>query len=229
MDSDEEKKYLGTLLDVGPEDKEWGRHTRRFWAELRIPVGFSGVPLEVGVDQEGWPLKLMDYIKYRFAKAHALVASSEEEMMRNAQKRFFILNPKAEATKKHGNIQLAKRADREFIKACDDPKRMQNLLKVLSKVRVDGMTAESIENFLYDLKVKEPNKFLTAAMDENLDIRAEIATFVEYGVLQKIGNAIVHLDETIGADENETIIYLKNPKKSGVLNVLRTKLIEAAL
>lgn len=51
LNPEEEKKYLGTLLDVGPEDKEWGRFTRRFWAELRIPVGFSGVELEIGVDE----------------------------------------------------------------------------------------------------------------------------------------------------------------------------------
>ena len=52
-DTETETKYLSTLLDVGPEDREWSRYVRRFWAELRIPVGFAGMELEVGKDQDG--------------------------------------------------------------------------------------------------------------------------------------------------------------------------------
>lgn len=223
LNPEDEKKYLATLLEVGPEDREWGRHTRRFWAELRIPVPFTGTPLEIGVDQNGWPIKLMDYVKYQFAKAHALVADSEEEMMRNARKQFYILNPQKESSRKHGNIQIAKMADREFIKACDDETRMYNLLRVLSKVRVTGLTPEKVENLLYDIKQAEPKRFLTAAKDDNLDIKAEIAGFVESGTIQKIGNSYIYLDETLGADEHATVVTLKNPKKSGLLNILRVK------
>jgi len=226
LNPEEEKKYLGTLLDVGPEDKEWGRHTRRFWAELRIPVGFAGMELEIGMDEKGEPIKLMDYIKYRFAKAHALVADSEEEMMRSARKSFYIMNPTAESARKNANIQVSKQADRAFIKACDDHQRMKNLLRVLSTVKVDSLTPQTVENLLYDIKQGNPGKFLKAATDENLDMKAEIASFVEAGILQKIGNAYIHIDETLGENEDETIIYLKNPKRSGLLNILRTKLLE---
>ena len=222
-DTDIEIKYLKTLLDVGPEDKEWSRYARRFWAELRIPVGFSGMELEVGTDQDGEPLNLMDFVKYNFAKRHPLVADSLEEMQKSSLMRFYIQDPNKDDKKKNNAVQVAKRADREFIKASDDPIRMQNILKVLSNVKVDNLDSEQIENMLFDIKQKSPAKFLKFATDDNLDIRAEISSFIESGVLHKVGGAIVNVDETVGEDMDDAIRVLKNPKRSGLLNTLRLR------
>jgi hypothetical protein len=218
-----ETKYLGTLLDVGPEDREWSRYVRKFWAELRIPVGFSGMELEVGKDQDGEPLNLMDYIKYNFAKRHPLVADSLEEMEKQSRMRFYIQDPNKDDKRKNNAVQVAKRADREFIKASDDPIRMKNILRVTSNVKVDSLDAEQVENMLFDLKQKSPAKFLKFATDDNLDIRAEISSFIESGVLHKVGGAVVNVDETVGEDMDDAIRVLKNPKRSGLLNTLRLR------
>jgi len=222
-DTDLEVKYLSTLLDVGPEDREWSRYVRRFWAELRIPIGFAGMELEVGKDQEGEPLNLMDFIKYNFAKRHPLVADSIEEMQKSSLMRFYIQDPNKDDKTKNNAVQVAKRADREFIKASDDNVRMKNILRVISNVKVDTLDSEQIENMLFDLKQKSPAKFLKFATDENLDVRAEISSFIESGVLHQIGNAIVNVDETLGEDMDDAIRVLKSPKRSGVLNTLRLR------
>ena len=222
-DTEIETKYLATLLDVGPEDREWSRYVRRFWAELRIPVGFAGMELEVGKDQDGEPLNLMDFIKYNFAKRHPLVADSLEEMQKSSLMRFYIQDPNKDDKRKNNSVQVAKRADREFIKASDDVVRMKNILRVLSNVKVDTLDSEQVENMLFDLKQKSPAKFLKFATDDNLDIRAEISSFIESGVLHKVGNAIVNVDETLGEDMDDAIRVLKSPKRSGVLNTLRLR------
>lgn len=221
--SEEEKKYLNGMLDVDPEDRDWSKHTRKFWAELRITVGFTGVELEIGKDQSGWPLNIMDFITYNFAKKHILVANSEEEMMRNPTKRFYIRDPKKETVKKNSNVQVAKQADREFIKATEDIDRMKNLLQVLSNVKVESYDKDSIENMLFDIKQSTPKKFLDAALDPDLDIRAELAAFVGSQVLIKVGPSFVHGNDTIANSEEEAVTFFKNPKNSGLLNILRTK------
>ena len=63
FDSEDEKKYLDGILDVAPDHVEWPKHTKQFWADMTIPVGFTGVELEVGKDDDGTPLSIMDYIK----------------------------------------------------------------------------------------------------------------------------------------------------------------------
>ena len=65
FDPADEKKYLNGILDVAPEHVDWPKHSKTFWADMTIPVGFTGVELEIGVDDEGNPLSIMDYIKYQ--------------------------------------------------------------------------------------------------------------------------------------------------------------------
>jgi hypothetical protein len=223
VDSDEEKKYLNELMPVGPSDPKWSETVRKYWAELRIPVGFAGKPLEIGKDEDGNPLNPDEYAQYHFALNHPSVADSEEEMMRNSKMKFYIQDPKKEIKNKNNSVQLGKLADREFIKASDNPKRMRNLLRVLGAYKVQSLDDESVENMLYDIKDKDPKKFLVFAQDENLELRAEISSFIEAGVLQKIGNTILNLDETIAQDEDEAVKVLKNPIKSGLLNTLRAR------
>lgn len=224
---EDEKKYLNGILDVDPEDRDWSKFSRRFWAELRIPVGFAGKELEIGLDVNGEPLNIMDFISYNFAKRHKLVAETEEQMKRDPKTRFWIMDPKKETNRKNSNVQIAKKADREFIKSTEDLDRMKNLLQVLGNVKVENYDKESIENMLYDIKQSAPKKFLEVCLDDNLDIRAEIASFVSSGVINKIGNVHTHGNDTIANSEEEAIIFFKNPKNSGLLNILRSKQREA--
>ena len=56
----EEKEFMTGILDVSPEHNDWPKHSKEFWANLTIPVGFTGVELEIGLDDDGAPLSIMD-------------------------------------------------------------------------------------------------------------------------------------------------------------------------
>ena len=60
FDYEDEKKYLKGILDVDPENQSWPKYAKTFWAELTIKVGFEGVELEIGKDDKGWPISIMD-------------------------------------------------------------------------------------------------------------------------------------------------------------------------
>ena len=67
------------------------------------------------------------------------------------------------------------------------------------------------------------------ATDKDLELKAEIESMVEAGVLRKIGNQVIYIDEVLGETLQDTIVYLKNKKNSGTLTVLRAKLKEAII
>ena len=91
------------------------------------------------------------------------------------------------------------------------------------------MTEEQIENSLYELKNSNPSKFTRIAMDKNLELKSEIEEMVSTGVLRKIGNQVIFIDEVIGDTLEEAVIHLKDKKNSGKLTILRSKLKEVAL
>tara|TARA_R100000951_G_scaffold29886_1_gene25795 strand:+ start:8469 stop:9272 length:804 start_codon:yes stop_codon:yes gene_type:complete len=222
FNTEDEKKYLKGLLDVTPEHVDWPKHTKEFWAEFSIPVGFEGVELEVGKDEDGNPLDIMDFIKYNFALKHPYVSISEAEMMKNSQKYFYIHDTAKKDLERNNHIQLKKEADKEFIKLNED--KMRRVFRVLGSLNPDNLTGEQVENLLYDIKEKSPKNFLKTATDKNLDIIAEIESMISAGVLRKIGNQIIFIDEVLGDTLEDTIILLKDKKNSGKLTTLRAKM-----
>jgi len=229
FDLEDEKKYMLGILDVNPDHVDWPKHSKQFWAELTIPVGFTGVELEIGKDDNGKPLSIMDYIKYNFALRHPHVALTKEEMDGDFSKRFYIQDLTREDKVKNNEIQLKKDADKEFIKASSNPKSMKRILRLMSNTNPDRMTSEQIENSLYEIKNSKPKKFIKIAKDKNLDLKAEIEEMVSAGVLRKIGNQVIFIDEVLGDTVNDSVVHLKDKKNSGKLTLLRAKLKELAV
>ena len=225
----EEKKYMQGILDVNPDHVDWPKHSKKFWAELTIPVGFTGVELEIGKDENGTPLNIMDFIKYNFALKHPHVSLTKQEMDKDYNKRFYIQDLTRDDKVKNNIIKLKKDADKEFIKVSSNPSNMKRILRLMSTSNPDRMSVEQIENALYEIKNKEPKKFLKIATDKNLELKSEIEEMVSAGVLRKIGNQIIFIDEVLGDTTEDTVVYLKDKKNSGKLTILRAKLKELAL
>ena len=227
--AEEEKKYLNGILDVAPDHVEWPKHTKEFWANLTIPVGFTGVELEIGLDENDNPLSIMDYIKYRFAIKHPHVALTKEEMDTTFGKKFYIQDLSRIDKVKNNEIQMKKDADKEFIKVASDLKSMKRILRLMSNTNPDRMTEDQIENSLYELKNSDPKKFVRIATDKNLELKSEIEEMVTAGVLRKIGNQVIFIDEVLGDIMDDAVIHLKDKKNSGKLTILRAKLKELSL
>jgi len=184
----DEKKFMQGILDVNPDHVDWPKHSKQFWAELTIPVGFTGVELEIGTNEDGSPVNIMDFIKYNFALKHPHVALTKEEMNKEFGKRFYIQDLTREDKVKNNSIKLKKDADKEFIKVSSNASNMKRILRLMSNTNPDRMTEDQIENALYEIKNKEPKRFIRIATDKNLELKAEIEEMVSAGVLRKIGN-----------------------------------------
>ena len=226
---EEEKKYLSSQVDVSPDHVEWPKHTKEFWTNLTIPVGWTGIELEVGLDSNGEPIQIMDFIKYNFALKHPQVALTKEEMEADFTKKFYIQDLTRDDKVKNNEIQMKKDADKEFIKISSNEKSMKRILRLMSNTNPDRMTSEQIENSLYEFKNSDPKKFVRIATDKNLELKAEIEEMVTAGVLRKIGNQIIFIDETLGDTTQDTVVFLKDKKNSGKLTLLRAKLKELSL
>jgi hypothetical protein len=227
VEGDEAKKLMTGFLDVNPDHVDWPKHEKVFWTNLTIKVPFEGIEFEVGVDKNGKPYNLDHYLKYRFCLKHPYVADAKKDLI--GKQRFYFIDADKDVKDKNKKVKVRKEADKEFIKASSDEKKMDMLIRLLSKTNPTKLTRDQKENTLYDLKDAEPAKFFKLATDKSLEMKAEIDEMVEHGVLRKIGNQVVYIDEILGETVEDTIIYLKNKKNSGTLTVLRAKLKEAII
>jgi len=225
-EGEEEVMLLSGILDVGPDHNDWVKQAKKFWSNMNITVPFEGITLDVSTDQDGIPFNKEDYMKYKFAVKHPQVSLNKADM--NSKHRFYIHDTTRDLIKKNNEIQVRKDADKEFIKVTSDDKKMTRILRLLSTdTNPDKLTNLQKENRLYDLKNSDPKKFFKISTDTNLEVKAEVEELVSAGVLRRIGNQVVYLDEVIGETLDDAVVYLKNKKNSGTLTILRVKLKEA--
>jgi len=103
---------------------------------------------------------------------------------------------------------------------------MVRILRLISPGNPDRLTPDQIENQLYEIKDKDPAKFLKIASDRNLEMKAEIEEMVTASVLRKIGNQIIFIDDILGDTLDNAVVYLRDKKNSSTLTILRAKLKE---
>ena len=224
----EEIKYLKGILDVGPDHVDWPRQTKNYWAEMSIMVGYGGVELDISTTDDGEPINIEDWLRYKWLIKHPHVALHKDEML-GSKKRFFIKDTQRDLRTANNKIQTLKEADKEFIKLSDNIEDLKRVYRMMGTDNPDRLNSIELENRLYALKNEVPEKFIRIATDKHLKVKSEIEEMISLQVLRRIGNQVIYQDEILGDTLQDSVIYLNDKKNSGTLTTLRAKLKEAAL
>lgn len=225
----EERRWLPEIIGVSPNDQSWQRKITNFWADLSITVKSAGVVLQIGFTENGEPINLMDYIKYRFCLVHPQVAPDESTMKSNLNLMFHIYDPNVENKVENKNVALKRSAYIEFAKISGDNvnlDKMKRVIRLISDVNPDNYSAIEAENILSTIIDQDPEKFYRICKDKDLDVKATIHSLVEHNILRKIGSTYLYMDSTIGNTLDETVLFIKKPENSGVIAEIKAKMQE---
>lgn len=227
LKKEEERKYLPKLIGTDPTDPNFGEKAMEFWRTLTVKVPVEGVTLNITTDDEGEPLNVSDYLIYRFAKAHKLVAEDRDAAQGNITKRFYFYSPEKEIKKENDNVQWKLKAYTEFVQVKDDEDKVDMLLRLLTDSRPEHLNLPQKQNILSEEIENNPKKFYKATQDKNAELKSLIHDMVSYGVIEKIGDQYAFFDEVLGNNMRETIIYFKNDRNSESVVRMKAKLKEA--
>lgn len=220
---EEEKKLMPRILGITKENTEFDRKVQEYFTNLTIRVVWDEpYPLEIGLDKDGDPLNVTDYVKYKFALANTNeVASSKKDAIGN--KRFYIEDPSMEIDKKYDLLKLKKEAFKEFYKLQDNQEKLNMIMSVL------GIDIRNITDKEKDLKIEDyindnPQKFIDVVSDKNLEIKSFIENCITAQVITKIGNTYLDGDIELGKSFDEAVMFLKDKKNSDVFVKLKARL-----
>jgi len=221
-----EKKLLKEYEGIRPDDRDFSEKRKRFWKEMRVIVPSDGKVLDISTDGEGEPVKLEDYLIYKWLENHPLVAKDKDSML-NENKDYYLYDPEKEIHNENKTVKARKKAYEALIDLSDSEEVVDQLIRLLADQNPAKMTPEMKENKLDQIAQTQPVRFLKYAEDPNLALRAEVEEMVEYGVLRKSGNQYIYMDEVIGETMQDAIVYFKNDRNSSTVLDLRAKLKEA--
>lgn len=219
----EQKQYLPEIIGISPADSEFSRQSREYYLNFTVEVPIGGVDLEIGVDEEGHPLNVLDYIRYKFVLAHPHVANNEEDLTGSQRIKYYVSDNRKELAQAKADLTVRKSAFKEFMKLTGSEERMNMVLHVYG-YNPSKMTVDEKELQLEELQEDSPEYFIDICTDKNLEMTALINQLLSLEALRKVGNSILDGDITLGDSMEEAVLFLKDKKNSNVLTALKAKL-----
>lgn len=225
LESDEEKKWLSVHLGMDPEERDFPKTVRDFWANLRVEVPMEGKVLNIGViDKE--PVNKYDYIIFNWAKKHPHVASDREEMLSNSKYQYYIHDPEIATQKENEVVTFKMKAYEEFIMIKDNEDKVDRIVRLLTDSDPKSMSLKQKQNLLDGEINSDPKRFFVIATDKHLETKAIISEMISHGIITKIGNQHYFIDEKLGDTTDEAVKYFNDKKNSNTTTVLKAKLQE---
>jgi len=227
VDGEKEKELLAEHLGISPEEDDFHKRCRAFWADLRVEVPSDGKVLTIETREDGTPVDIYDYLVYKWAKKHKYVADTREDMLDDSTKQYYIYDPEGEMRNQNKVVGYKKQAYKELIKMSDDEDKIDMMITVLTDSDPDQMNKTQKENYLDQLIEDDPKEFVRVATDKSLEIKSAISEMVSLNILRKMGNQYWFHDEKIGDTLEEAVLFFKDKKNAETINILKAKLQEA--
>lgn len=219
----EQKQYLPEIIGMSPTDAGFSRACKEYFLNMAIEVPIGGLDLEVGLDEDGHPLSVIDYIKYKFVLAHPHVAKDEEDISGSKKVKYYISDARKELAQASADLTVRKSAFKEFIKLTGNEDRMNMVLQVYG-YNPGKLTADEKELQLEELQEDNPEYFIDICTDKNLEISALINHALSLEALRRVGNSILDGDIALGDSMEEAVLFLKDKKNSQTLTAIKAKL-----
>lgn len=235
------KQIMPGVVGADANDPKFYDKVDKWWNELSVNIPTEGKELETAIrtvrkveNFEGKevevpvPVNPRDYCIYKFAQVHPQVARNEEEAKTYRNMRFWIEDPDEVKRKKTNERRNETQAFRTLIEMEENEDRVNHMLRVFAGVQPESFDSlDEKVNALTEKMKANPDEFIEVAEDKDLEMQDFVLQCIEYGVLRKVGNQVMYMDEVIGEGTEEVVAYLKNKRHSSTLSTLKAKLKEA--
>ena len=241
---EEQRILMPSLVDCEPNDRNFRAKVAEYFATIRTVVPYEkGRELEIGllksnnedISEDNMPIELNDYITYRHAIAHPLVAKSKDEADGNLLKEYYIFDPQANEDKQ---VRIAKERDRAlgiYLNIKENPAKVVKFLTLLGvdasdPKKFNGKNADALRaEKLKEVVNKTPDKFLEVYESKFFEELYLITVLKDRKLLSVIGERVVDAErgETLGHTLKEAAAWFRDDRNSEHILMLKTKLQEA--
>lgn len=237
----EQALLMVSLVDCPSEDRNFRQKVSEYFANIKTAVPYDkGRKLEIGLTEDNnkplsaknQPLNLSDYITYRHALGHPLVAPSKEAADGDMLKQYYIFDPQAAEDSQVKIDEMKDKALEIYLKVKNSPEKIDMVLTLLKEDPrlFTGKNAEAKK--LTKLKEYADNKplaFVEAFSDKHLEDSYTLMTMANTGVLRQVGEKYIDLEtgETLGHNLKEAIAWMKDKANSDRVVILKARLQEA--
>ena len=228
---DEEEKLLPSIVGLPPTHPEFANKVNTWYNNLSKPVTKQGLKLNITVSEKtGMPEVVTDYLLYRRAMVDKRVAKTKQQLLSDQFFTFYINDENEEKQKRLASLAEKETAQKEYFKVKESETLVDWILQVFAqkegeKTNKYSSLSREDKNLVLDKMVTTyPKAFVALATDKDLELKAEIISMVDYGILTKSANRFINGTEPLGDSLEETVAYFKSAKNQTEYVKLKAKL-----
>lgn len=199
----EQEALMPHLVDAEPSDRDFRSKVKNFFESIltHIPYGSDGKSFEIGLEKDNkkpvardnMPLNVMDFVRYRHAKAHPQVAGSRDLSIGDSSKLFYIYDSEVAEKQLSDITTLRDQAMSTYLSIKDDKGKVSQLLTLMGVDPRDfsGPNADVQRTVrLRELVESQSADFLKVYDIDNFELRYKIKSFINTGVFKTVGDRI---------------------------------------
>lgn len=177
------------------------------------------IELEKTKYRYGFPININDYILWRYCLVYSDVANDIALINKAGGIRFYIYDSVREKHKEKIQFEIRKKATAIFVKLFEMPDKVTNMLWVDKGNTVDISKLEDYDKvrMIENMSKANPSNFINLYSDVNLDIKATIERMIHFGVLKRLPNSSIIVDDfndIVGNTMDEAITFFKNEERN---------------
>lgn len=210
---DEVKLFMLKVINILELDNSFYQEVECYFVNLFFDVFKIGVQLEIGIDSNKMFVNVEDFVKYWFVFVNFLVVGYGIKF--NCSYCFVIVDIVVVKEVEYEILKFQKEVYKEFIKFIGDIDWMDMVLWVFN-VNFKKFDVEDKELCLEKIFKLDLVGFLGIVINKDLEIISMINECISKEILCKVGNVIFNVDENIGNNMDEVVLYLKDKQNFGV-------------
>jgi hypothetical protein len=241
----EEELLMPQLVGFNPTDKEFRQEVNKFFTDLNTKIPAEGLKLDIGLmdddaplSKDNYPLKPMDYVKWRHAMKHPQVAKNREEAERYQHKKFYIIDFSEEKLTASKMLKIEDEAQIKYLEARDSAEKTEMILTLLN-VDTRNMSGDDMALEIKRQSTSDPNqsdvlneeklrRFVTVCKDRDLQIKYDIYQMISYNVFERVSRKILDREtgSVIGNNLKEAVVYMMDKGNAKQVNYYYAELDE---
>ncbi len=227
---EEERKYLPSVVGVPYEHMEFSTKVDRWYSNMSINIPFTGLKMVLNFDENSNPTNIKGWLHWKFLMAHPAVAPDRSSIYSNPNYRCFIEDDQEVSNKESENLDSKRKAFLEFSKVADDEHRLDITLRQLASHyfetigKFTKMSTQDKQVALSKYMEKNYTVFNNIINDNDAELKAEIYSMIDYGILVKVGERIIYRTQPLGENIDEAVAFCKAAVNSETYAMLKGSL-----
>lgn len=231
---------------IDPKDSHLFRGAvQNYFKNLNVKIPSEGIKLQIGLEVDNTlpahsmtnaPIKLRDYIIYRWAIGHPEVALSKEEAEKYQHKKFYIEDKVAVNEAKTKLREAEDKAQEAYLKIRNNPRQVEMILTLMGidtrqmddqSIMLQAKATVSIDTEASDtVNLDRLKRFVDIHTDKDLTLKYDILDMIRYGILERLKAKILDniTKEVIGDNLREAVIFFLDKGNSKSVNMYYAKL-----